>query len=40
MALALSHTTVNALDAHAQSVWWADLLGYHEDPDDPNEPGH
>ncbi len=38
--LALSHTTVNALDAHAQSVWWADLLGYHEDPDDPNEPGH
>src|SRR6478736_2606713 len=40
MALELSHTTVNALDAHAQSVWWADLLGYHEDPDDPNEPEH
>ena len=40
MALQLSHTTVNALDAHRQSVWWADLLGYHEDPDDPNEPGH
>ena len=40
MALALSHTTVNALDAHAQSVWWADLLGWAEDPDDPNEPGH
>ncbi|EWT03295.1 hypothetical protein N865_18925 [Intrasporangium oryzae NRRL B-24470] len=40
MALSLSHTTVNALDAHAQSVWWADLLGYHEDPSDPNEPGH
>jgi hypothetical protein len=40
MALALSHTTVNALDAHAQSVWWADLLGYAEDPEDPNEPGH
>ena len=40
MALALSHTTVNALDAHAQSVWWADLLGYHEDSDDPNLPGH
>jgi hypothetical protein len=40
MALALSHTTVNALDAHAQSVWWADLLGYREDPADPNEPGH
>src|SRR5690349_18129027 len=40
MALALSHTTVNALDAYAQSVWWADLLGYHEDPDDPNESDH
>ncbi|MDV3220225.1 VOC family protein [Intrasporangium sp.] len=40
MALVISHTTVNALDAHAQSVWWADLLGYHEDADDPNEPGH
>ena len=40
MALQLSHTTVNALDAYRQSVWWADLLGYHEDPADPNEPGH
>ena len=40
MALQLSHTTVNALDAYRQSQWWADLLGYHEDPDDPNEPGH
>jgi hypothetical protein len=40
MALALSHTTINALDAYEQSVWWADLLGYHEDPDDPNLPGH
>lgn len=40
MALALSHTTVNALDANAQSHWWADLLGYHEDPEDPNLPGH
>ena len=40
MTLELSHTTVNARNAHAQSVWWADLLGYHEDPDDPNLPGH
>ncbi len=40
MALQLSHTTVNALDAYRQSLWWADLLGYHEDPDDPNEAGH
>ncbi|NUR80298.1 MAG: VOC family protein [Dermatophilaceae bacterium] len=40
MALALSHTTINALNAYQQSVWWADLLGYHQDPDDPNLPGH
>jgi catechol 2,3-dioxygenase-like lactoylglutathione lyase family enzyme len=40
MALVISHTTVNALDPHAQSVWWADLLGYHEDPADPNLPEH
>mgnify|MGYP001164247028 FL=1 len=40
MTLRISHTTINALDAHAQSVWWADLLGYREDPADPNLPGH
>ena len=39
MTLALSHTSVNSLDAHAQSVWWGQVLGYHEDPDDPDEPG-
>ena len=36
----LSHLTVDAHDAYAQSVWWAQVLGYAEDPDDPNEPGH
>jgi len=40
MALRVSHTTFNALDAYQQSVWWAELLGYHEDPEDPNLPGH
>ncbi len=40
MALCVSHTTFNALNAYQQSVWWAGLLGYHEDPDDPNLPGH
>ncbi len=39
MSLALSHTTVNALDPFTQSRWWTDLLGYHEDPQDPNEAG-
>jgi hypothetical protein len=40
MAVRISHTTFNALHAYQQSVWWAELLGFHEDPDDPNEPGH
>ena len=40
MALRVSHTTFNALDAYRQSVWWAEVLGYHEDPEDPNLTGH
>ncbi|HRW17774.1 MAG TPA: VOC family protein [Dermatophilaceae bacterium] len=40
MPLFVSHTTVNARDAYALSVFWAQLLGYADDPDDPNEPGH
>jgi len=40
MALRISHTTIDSRDAHAQSVWWCGLLGYAEDPEDPNEPGH
>ena len=40
MALTVSHISVDARDAYAQSVWWARVLDMHEDPDDPNEPGH
>lgn len=40
MALRVSHTTVNARDPYALSLFWADLLGYADDPDDPNEPDH
>ena len=36
----VSHLTVDARDAYAQSVWWSEMLGYTEDPEDPNEPGH
>lgn len=36
----VSHTSVDCRDAHAQSVFWAQVLGYVDDPDDPNEPGH
>ncbi len=40
MVSCLSHLTVDARDAYAQSVWWSQVLGYAEDPDDPNVPGH
>ncbi len=40
MVSLLSHLTVDARDAYAQSVWWSQVLGYAEDPEDPNEPGH
>ena len=40
MTSRISHTTVDSRDAYAQSVWWADVLGWREDPEDPNEPGH
>jgi hypothetical protein len=36
----VSQTTVDCTDAYALSVWWAAVLGYSEDPDDPNLPAH
>ncbi|GAA0513183.1 glyoxalase [Paractinoplanes deccanensis] len=36
----VSHTTVDCSDAYALSRWWEEVLGYSQDPDDPNEPGH
>ena len=35
----ISHTTFDSLDAHAMSVFWGRVLGFAEDPDDPNQPG-
>lgn len=40
MTSRISHTTVDAIDAYAQSVWWAKVLDFIDDPEDPNEPGH
>ena len=40
MALRISHLSVDARDAYAQSHWWAEALGWSEDPEDPNLPGH
>jgi predicted enzyme related to lactoylglutathione lyase len=40
MTARISHTTLDSHDAYAQSVFWGKVLGYAEDPEDPNEPGH
>jgi catechol 2,3-dioxygenase-like lactoylglutathione lyase family enzyme len=40
MTSRISHTSIDARDAFAQSRWWGDVLGFAEDPRDPNEPGH
>ena len=39
MTALLSHVTVDSRDAHAQSLFWSAVLGWAEDPDDPNDPG-
>jgi len=40
MTALISHTSFDSFDAHAMSVFWGLVLGFVEDPDDPNEPGH
>ena len=40
MTSRISHTSIDAIDAYAQSLFWSQVLGFTEDPDDPNEPGH
>jgi catechol 2,3-dioxygenase-like lactoylglutathione lyase family enzyme len=40
MTSRISHTTFDAVDAYAQSVFWARVLGFAENPEDPNLPGH
>jgi hypothetical protein len=36
----ISHTTIDASNAWAQSIWWSQVLGFAEDPNDPNLPEH
>jgi hypothetical protein len=40
MTSRISHTSVDAVDAYAQSVFWSQVLNFVEDPDDPNRPEH
>jgi hypothetical protein len=36
----ISHTSFDALDSYAQSLFWSQVLDFIEDPDDPNLPEH
>jgi hypothetical protein len=40
MTSRISHTTIDSRNAHDQSVWWGQVLGFSEDQRDPNLPGH
>jgi predicted enzyme related to lactoylglutathione lyase len=35
----ISHTTFDAVDAYSQSVFWAGVLGFSQDPEQPDAPG-
>jgi predicted enzyme related to lactoylglutathione lyase len=39
MTAVISHTTFDAHDAYAQSVFWARVLGFAHDPEQPDFPG-
>ncbi len=39
MSASISHTTFDSLDPYAQSLFWSRVLGFAEDPQDPNLPG-
>lgn len=39
MTSLISHTSFDSLDAFAASVFWSAVLGFVEDPNDPNNPG-
>lgn len=39
MTARISHVTVDCDDAYALSLFWSEVLGYIEDPQDPNEAG-
>lgn len=39
MTSLISHTTFDSIDAFAQSVFWGEVLDFHEDPEAPNRAG-
>lgn len=39
MTSRISHTSVDCANAYQLSLFWAEVLGYAQDPDNPDEPG-
>jgi hypothetical protein len=40
MTVKIHNMTVDAANAYAQSLWWSQVTGWQEAPDDPNLPEH
>ncbi len=40
MVSRISHTSFDAINSYEQSRFWSEVLGFVEDPDDPNLPEH
>jgi hypothetical protein len=40
MVSKISHTSIDCHDAFALSQWWKQVIGYSDEPDDPNLEGH
>jgi len=40
MTSRIAHTTIDCTQPYALSRWWEQVLGYAEDPEDPNLPDH
>jgi hypothetical protein len=36
----ISHTSIDCANAYRLSEWWKQVLGYVDQPDDSNAPGH
>jgi hypothetical protein len=36
----ISHTSIDCRNAFELAEWWKEVLGYVDQPDDPNAPGH
>jgi predicted enzyme related to lactoylglutathione lyase len=40
MTVKIHNITIDAHNAYAQSIWWTQVVGWEQDPEDPNEPDH